>query len=138
MKRTYPVILIILIITNSLYAKTYTLTSGKWTDQELWGDNYPGAIIKSGDIVIVTGSVVINIPVTIEGTLQIEKGASMLGNKDLIISRNGTFINNGNTVMEHIVNEGTIMNSMSMDAINNIDNTGHINNTSNMVAGNDF
>src|ERR1700761_2871742 len=62
----------------------------------------------------------------------------MLGLKDLVIAKSGTFINNGNTAMDHIINQGNVMNNKSMEAITNIDNSGRVNNTSNMVAGNNF
>lgn len=138
MKKLYITGVTILLMANSLWANKYTLTSGKWTDPQLWGDNYPGPLVKSSDIVVITGVVVINTSVIVEGTLEVEKGASMVGTRDLIIARSGTFINNGNTAIDRIENQGSIVNNMSMDAVADIDNSGSITNNSNMVAGNDF
>jgi len=123
---------------SSVSAKTYTLKSGKWTDPATWNDNYPGTTIRADDVVIIEGAILINTSIVVEGTLWVARGASMVGFRDLRIASSGQFINNGNTVMERIVNEGRIVNNQSMDAITDIDNKGTIQNTSNLVAGNDF
>ena len=104
--------LLTLMIVNFASAKTYILESGKWTDAKVWGNQYPGTTIKAGDVVIIKGQVVLTTPVTIEGTLQVEKGAYMVGMQTLLIAETGKFVNNGNTVMKGIVNEGTINNNM--------------------------
>jgi hypothetical protein len=119
-------------------AKTYTLTSGKWTDASAWGGQYAGATIKANDVVIITGQMTMNTSIVVEGTLQVEKGAGMVGMKDLVVAKNGTFVNNGNTVMKRIVNEGTINNNLIMEAMMDIDNKGQIANNNNMVAGNNL
>ncbi len=127
--------LTILVAAN---AKTYTVTSGKWTDAAAWGGEYGGAIIKANDVVIITGQMTMNTSIVVEGTLQVEKGAGMVGMKDLVVAKNGTFVNNGNTVMKRIVNEGTINNNLIMEAMMDIDNKGSIDNNNNMVAGNNL
>lgn len=133
MKKVYFTLSALLLLGNILSAKTYTLGSGKWTEA-----SYPGTIIKADDLVIVTGQITLNTGIVVEGTLQVEKGASMVGMKDLVISKSGTFVNNGNTVTKRIVNEGTINNNLIMEAMNDIDNKGIIGNNNNLVAGNNF
>ena len=125
-------------MSNLAEAKTYTLGSGKWTDAKVWNNDYPGATIKADDIVIITGQVTVNTRIVVEGTLTVNKGAFMVGMKDLVISKSGKFVNNGNTVMNRIVNEGSISNNLLMEAMNDVDNKGTIENNNNMVTGNNF
>lgn len=127
-----------IIIFSAANAKTYTLGSGKWSDASVWGGQYIGSTIGAGDVVIITGQMTMNTSIVVEGTLQVEKGAGMVGMKDLVVAKNGTFVNNGNTVMKRIVNEGTINNNLIMEAMMDIDNKGAIANNNNMVAGNNL
>lgn len=127
-----------LTILTAANAKTYTLTSGKWTDAAAWGGEYAGATIKANDVVIITGQMTMNTSIVVEGTLQVEKGAGMVGMKDLVVAKSGTFVNNGNTVMKRIVNEGTINNNLIMEAMGDFDNKGQIANNNNIVAGNNL
>ena len=126
------------LFTNFASAKTYTLGSGKWTDAQVWNNDYPGTTIKAEDVVIITGQVTMNTGILVEGKLTVDKGAFMVGMKDLVISKSGKFVNNGNTVMKRIVNEGTISNNLVMEAMNDVDNKGLIENNNNMVTGNNF
>lgn len=138
MKKIYLLTFISILSGTLATARTYTLGSGKWTDATVWKSVYPGNTIKAEDIVIVTGQLTMNTGILVEGTLQVEKGASMIGMKDLIITKSGKFVNNGNTVMNRIVNEGSIQNNLVMEAMNDIDNKGSMDNNSSMIAGNDF
>ena len=126
------------MLSNLASAKTYTIGSGKWTDTKIWNNEYPGTTIKADDIVIISGQVTMNAGIIVEGILTVEKGACMIGMKDLVISKSGKFVNNGNTVMGRIVNEGSIDNNLIMEAMMDIDNKGNIENNNNMVAGNNF
>jgi hypothetical protein len=136
--KAFYTILLITLATNFASAKTYTLGSGKWTDAKIWNNDYPGTTIKTNDIVIITGQVTMNTAIVVEGMLTVEKGAFMYGMKDLVISKSGKFVNNGNTVMKRIINEGTINNNLVMESINDVDNKGLIENNNNVVAGNNF
>jgi hypothetical protein len=127
-----------MMIMNAAFAKTYTLGSGKWNDARVWGNDYTGTTVNPGDVVIITGLVTITENITINGTLQIEKGACIVGLKDLDISKTGRLINNGSIVMKRIINQGTIYNNLMMEATLDIENQGKIENNSNVVAGNDF
>jgi hypothetical protein len=122
----------------STSAKTYTISSGKWTDSKVWGNDYIGTIVKADDVVIITGQVTLTVPLVIEGKLQVERGASLVGMKDLFVSRGGSFINYGNTVVRSITNSGTITNHLSLEAMSDIQTTGTLENNSYMLAGNDF
>jgi hypothetical protein len=126
------------MITTVCFAKTYTLGSGKWTDQSIWNNDYAGTTVKSNDVVIITGQVTITAPIVVEGTLQVEKGAAMVGMKDLVITNTGKFVNNGNTVVKRIINEGNISNNLLLEAMEDIDNKGEIESNNNTVAGNNF
>ena len=136
--KTFFTILAATLISNIASAKTYTLSSGKWTDIKVWNNDYPGTTIKAEDVVIINGQVTMNTGIVVEGSLTVNKGAFMVGMKDLVISKSGRFTNNGNTVMNRIVNEGTINNNLIMEAMNDVDNKGLIENNNNMVAGNNL
>ena len=127
-----------LMIVNFASAKTYILESGKWTDAKIWNNQYPGTTIHADDVVIIRGQVVLTTPITIEGTLQVEKGAYMVGMQTLLISQSGKFINNGNTVMKGIVNEGMINNNLIIEAKADADNLGTINNNNLLSASHNF
>ncbi len=127
-----------IIIFAAANAKTYTVGSGKWSDAAVWGGQYIGSTIGANDVVIITGQMTMNTSIVVEGTLQVEKGAGMVGMKDLVVAKNGKFVNNGNTVMKRIMNEGTINNNLIMEAMMDIDNKGSIANNNNMVAGNNL
>lgn len=136
-------IVVLLFIQYSTYAqhaaaKTYILCSGKWTDKAVWNNDYPGTTIKANDVVIIIGDVIVNVNIIIEGTLQIEKGAKLIGIKDLSISRTGKLINNGSTAMRCITNEGYISNNLLLEGISELANYGNIENNSLAISGTDF
>lgn len=134
----YTLLAVSFLVTNTLSAKTYVVSSGRWTDAASWNQEYPGTVISAADEVIISGQVTMNTGIVVEGTLLVEKGASMVGMKDLVISKSGKFVNNGNTVMKRIMNEGTIHNNLIMESMMDIDNKGSIGNNNNVVAGNNF
>lgn len=138
MNKIYSLLSAAILLAGTAHAKTYTLNSGKWNDANTWNGEYAGNTIKAEDIVIVSGQVTVTNPIVIEGTLKVEKGASFVGMKDLLVTRSGTFINNGNTVMKRIINEGTINNNLMMEAMLDIENKGTIDNNNNVVAGNNL
>ncbi len=127
-----------LMIIAGANAKTYTIGSGKWSDVTVWNGQYIGNTIGANDVVIVTGQLTLTTNIVVEGTLQVEKGAGLVGMQELVVARNGKFVNNGNTVAKRIINEGQISNNLIMEAIYDIDNKGAIDNNNNMVAGNNF
>ncbi len=138
MKKIYTLLTASLMIAGVANAKTYTIGSGKWNDAKIWNGDYAGTTVKATDVVIISGQVTITSPIVVEGVLRVEKGASMVGMKDLMVTASGTFENNGNTVMKRIINEGTIHNNLIMEAMLDIENKGSIANNNNMVAGNNM
>ncbi|MBL0308588.1 MAG: hypothetical protein IPP77_02540 [Bacteroidetes bacterium] len=138
MNKLYTLLMVSFLAASNVSAKTFVVTSGKWTDAAVWNQAYPGNVIAADDEVIISGQVTMNTGIVVEGTLTVEKGASMVGMKDLMISKSGKFVNNGNTVMKRIMNEGTIDNNLIMESMMDIDNKGMIGNNNNMVAGNNF
>ena len=136
MKKVYTILAIFATITTA-NAKTYSIGSGKWTDALVWNGQYIGSTIKADDVVIITGQITMNTSIVVEGTLRVEKGAGMVGMKDLVVAKTGTFVNNGNTVMKRILNEGFIKNNMSMEAMMDIENKSNIENN-NMISGDSF
>lgn len=138
MKKFSTLLAILALTISAAFAKTYTIASGKWTDITAWNNDYPGNTINANDMVIITGQVTVNTNIVVEGTLTVEKGAGMVGMKDLVVSKNGKFINKGNTVMKNIMNEGFINNALIMEAMINVENHGTISNDNNLVAGNNF
>ncbi len=137
MKKLYTLIATLAIFTAA-NAKTYVVGSGKWSDASVWGGQYIGSVIKADDVVIITGNITMNTSIVVEGTLQVEKGAGMIGMKDLVVAKTGKFVNFGNTVMKRIINEGTISNNLSLEAVMDIDNKGTIDNNNQVVTGNNF
>ncbi len=136
--KAISIMVTLVLFFNGLQAKTYTIGSGKWTDPRLWENEYIGSTIKAGDVVIIKGHVTLTTPLIVEGTLQVEKGASIMGMKDLNVAQSGHFANSGITVVRNIVNEGSIRNNCVMEAMTNIQNNSVIENNHNMLAGNNF
>lgn len=138
MKKLYIVLAAALFTATVAEAKTYVVSSGKWTDANAWNGDYAGTTINEGDVVIITGSVTMNANVVVAGTVKIEKGASMVGMKDLLVTRTGMLVNFGNTVMKTIVNEGIINNNLILETMVNFENKGIIGNNNTIVAGNNI
>ncbi|MES2621826.1 MAG: hypothetical protein V4615_13330 [Bacteroidota bacterium] len=136
MKKIYSLFAALLIITAA-NAKTFTVTSGKWSDVSVWGGKYIGTTIKAEDEVIITGQITMNTSIVVEGTLTVAKGGGMVGMKDLVIAKGGAFVNNGNTVMKRILNRGSVKNNMIMEAIMDIQNESSMENNS-IMSGNSF
>ena len=136
--KTINVVLAIMLFGTAIQAKTYTICSGKWSDPCLWPDQSIGSTIKAGDIVIITGQVTLTTPLLVEGTLEIEKGATLIGSKDITIAKGGVLVNNGSTVVRRIVNEGSVSNNLFMESTADIENRSCMENNSTVVAGNNF
>ena len=136
--KTINSIFVGVLFTLSLHATTCTIHSGKWTDPLVWSNHYIGSTIIAGDMVIITGQVTMNTALVIEGTLEIKKGAGLIGMNNLTISKNGKLLNNGNTVVKEMVNRGNISNSGCLEAITNIENQSAIENTSHIIACNNL
>ena len=136
--KIFSFILTAMMFTTIAQAKIYTLSSGKWSDSCIWSENYAGATIKAGDVVIVTGQVVLNVHLVVEGTLRIEKGATLLGAKDITIAQSGVFVNNGSTIVGRIMNEGAVSNNLFMETKADIQNCSMMENYNAIVAGNNF
>ena len=126
----------VVLSVNAASAKTYVaIHSGKWSDASIWENGAPGNLISADDVVIVKNHVTMNTDVAVRGTLTIDKGMNIIGNKSLFVAQNGKVINNGNLTVKNIVNEGTISNNAMMEAMTDMDNKGIINNNQNLMAG---
>jgi hypothetical protein len=136
--KTIAMIVIGVLCSIATQAKTFTIGAGKWTDPKVWGSQYIGTTIKAGDVVIITGQVTLTTNLLVQGKLQIERGASLAGMKDLYVANGGVLINHGNTVVRRIKNEGIISNFQAMEAMMDIETNGTIENNSYMLAGKDF
>jgi hypothetical protein len=136
--KTVNLVLAVMLFGTAIQAKTYTIGSGKWSDPCSWSDQSIGTTIKAGDIVIITGQVTLTTPLLVEGTLEIEKGATLLGAKDITIANGGLMVNNGSTVVRRIVNEGSVSNNLFMETTAGIENRSSLENNSTVVAGNNF
>ena len=133
------IVLAAILLVNIADGKTYTaINSGKWSDPNTWENEAPGNNISANDEVIIKNHITMNADVSVNGTLTIVKGISMMSNKTLVINADGKLINNGNVTVKRIVNEGTIYNNSMLEAMSDIDNKGTVSNNSNMLAGNDF
>lgn len=138
MKKFYTILAAALLTATVAEAKTYTVSSGKWTDAAAWNGDYAGTTIKEGDVVIIAGNVTMNTALVIAGTVKVEKGASMVGMKDMVVTKTGMFVNHGNTVMKSIINEGIINNNLILETMVNFENKGIIGNDNSIIAGNNL
>lgn len=124
------------LINLTASAKTYVaINSGRWTDASTWENGAPGNEIKADDEVIVKNHITMNTDVTIKGKLTIEKGKTMMSNKNLFVAATGHLVNNGNLTVKRIVNEGSIANNSMLESMNELENKGLLANNANMVAG---
>jgi hypothetical protein len=136
--KTVNLVLAAMLFSTAVQAQTYTIGSGKWSDPCSWSDQSVGSIIKAGAVVIITGQVTLTSSLLIEGTLEIEKGATLLSAKDITIAKCGVFVNNGSTVVGRIVNEGSVNNNLFMETTADIENRNSLENYSAVVAGSNF
>jgi hypothetical protein len=130
------IILAAMLLATTAQAKTYTIGTGKGSDPSIWGNQYIGTTIKPGDVVIITGKITMNAAIVVEGRLQIEGGAALIGMKDLTIAKSGSFVNNGITVVEKIVNKGVVTNNQLMKTMMDNGNDKMVLNTNTIVAAN--
>lgn len=87
-----------ILVSSSLFGVTYTKSSaGNYTSAAGWTPSYPGTTIGSGDVVIINAAVTLNDDIKVEGTLTINAGASLTGNKEIeeiksggVLTVNGT------------------------------------------------
>lgn len=110
-------------------AKTYTLTSGKWSDL------YADTCIDENIEVRITGTVILDRPIMIEGTLTIENRAMLIGLERIRITETGRLCNDSVIMADCPNNKGTIQSNNALSVIDNVNNAGTINNGDLMVAG---
>ncbi len=85
--------IILLVFVSTIKADVYTFESvGNWNQVTNW-DAYPGTIISSTDIVIISADITINTSVTINGNLTISSGVSLTN--DWLVFVNGMLNNEG-------------------------------------------
>lgn len=125
-----------MLITAMAQAKTYTISSGQWNDPAVWGNQYIGTTIPAGDVVIITGKINMNAPLVVDGKLEIENGGALIGMKALTIGKKGSFVNNGITVVERIVNAGSVVNNSLMKTMMDKSNQPPVLDYPTIVAGN--
>jgi hypothetical protein len=136
--KTISAILAIMLFTIAARANTYIISSGKWTDPCLWSGEYTGSTIKAGDTVIITGQVILSVPLVVEGTLRVDKGATLAGRGDITVAPTGTLVNNGSIVVRKIVNEGAVLNNLFVETVQDIENRNNMQSGSMVLAGNNF
>jgi hypothetical protein len=123
-------------ITPAIEARTFTaVQSGKWTDPKLWSPYYPGSVISADDSVIVNSNITLNTCLIIHGDLKITKGAALQGNKEVIVEKNGSLSNYGNTVFGKLTNDGKVDNDLILETMQDFSNNGIINNSNTTVVG---
>ena len=114
---------------TALQARTYTLESGKWSD--LYADSCIDADVE----VIVAGTVILDMPIIIEGTLTIEDQAMLMGLERISITETGRLCNEGVIMANCLYNKGTIQSKHALSVIDKVSNIGTIDNGDLMVAG---
>jgi|GEM_PF-5263303 len=107
MKKIFTTVILFFSSTLLMHATTYTYTStnysqSDWTLVSNWSPSYPGSTINSGDSVIVSGWVKVNVNVQMDGTMlatnyvrSFYDGITVLGNNSLIVGSTGTIYNEG-------------------------------------------
>lgn len=128
--------LVAVLISSSSFAKTYTIVNnGKWSDATIWENGVPGNEIQSTDVVIIKNHVVVSSDISVQGTLIIEKGNTLVSNKSLAVGKTGHLVNNGSVNVKRLMNEGEIQNYSSLESMMEIQNTGNFNNNVNVLSG---
>lgn len=121
---------------NHANAATFKTTAyGKFSDEKVWEPTYPGNMVKEGDSIIISSQIILNVPITIQGVLVIEKGAGLQGNKDILVTKSGSLSNKGNTVVKRLLNEGKINNELVLETMMEMENTGWVHNSSVTLSG---
>lgn len=131
-----------LLIASTLFifsaqAKSFTaVNTGKWNDANVWENKLaPTNNIEAGDVVIVKSHLILNTDLNLNGTLIVEKSFSVASTKNLIVSKNGKFVNSGNANFRSIQNEGKVDNYSQLESLGDVDNSGKVTNNVNMVTG---
>jgi hypothetical protein len=120
---------------NAIAATYKAIENGKFSDAKIWQPSFPGNYIKTGDSIIITSQVILNMPLAVEGVMIIEKGAALQGNKDISVAKTGVLNNKGNTVVNRLSNAGVVKNELVLETIFDIENSGIMNNSSTTLAG---
>ena len=121
-RRTLILAVLQLCISFTAYARVAYLKSGKWSQI------YQYHHIEPQDTVIVSGNVVIDMPLLIQGKLEITAGANFSGFKPLNIAPGGSLINYVNLVVRSILNNGLIQNNSIIDLLEDLENVGSLQN----------
>lgn len=128
--------LVLTLVSSSTFAKTFTIVNnGKWSDASIWENGVPGNEIQSTDVVVIKNHVVVSSDISVQGTLIIEKGNTLVSNKSLAVGKTGHLVNNGSVNVKRLMNEGDIQNYSSLESMMEIQNTGNFNNNVNVLSG---
>ncbi len=125
-----------LAFANICLAKTYVASSsGKWSSPSTWEGEQPTKSINSDDVVIIKNHVLAADDISINGMLVIERNASFISSKSIVVANNGQLINNGSLSVKRMMNEGKVENNGDFETMNEFQNNGNISNSQNVVVG---
>lgn len=113
---------VLLGISLSLHASTVFLSSGKWS--VLYSKN----TVEAGTKLVITGDVTVDVPLLIEGTIEITKGASLLGLRTVYVTPAGRLLNQGSIVFNSLFNSGHITNNSIIELMYDLENDGILQN----------
>lgn len=108
---------------------------GKWTNQANWDGAFPGKTNFLGDTIVIDAFITLNTDITIEGVVLVTETGSLLGNKQIEISPTGTLINEGNSIVKKIVNNGLIVNRLILECTGDLLNYNTIKNYETVLVG---
>lgn len=128
MEKIYLIVVLCMLCSNTK-ANTYTLTSGKWSEI------YDDSCVDEGIEVRITGTVILDRPIMIEGTLTIEDKAMLIGLERITITESGRLCNEGVIMAERLSNKGTVQSKHAISFIDDVSNSGTIDNGDLMIAG---
>jgi hypothetical protein len=107
--KTFLFIITSLFLTVSAIATTYTTTGdGNWNNASNWDANgSPGTYWGASDIVIINNVMTLNVNIGYAGSLTINAGASLIGNRNISLNNGGSFIADGEVSIKKLTLNST-------------------------------
>lgn len=133
----FLLLLVFIAIRFPLQATVFvTNKAGVYSEAAIWNPFYPGNIVKETDTLVISTTVEQNIDMVVKGTVIIKETGSLIGEKNVIIIKSGTFLNLGNSEFGLLTNRGAIYNQKNLAIKMDFVNSGNVINHNTIVVGN--
>jgi hypothetical protein len=98
-----------IFISIASFATTYTTTGdGNWNDGSNWDANgSPGTYWGSGDIVIINNLMTLNVNIGFAGSLTLNSGSSLIGNRNISLNNGASIIADGEISIKQLTLNST-------------------------------